>query len=235
MKVVLTGQQTPISVTIAPELLEEGADSVSSAVTDAVKAAHSRSLEYMRERLGGLTSGTLRIVPRSLCIFVGVWVSCGWWFGLCQGAGHPAVTAVRCQCLLLGRLADSSFCVWCDCGFWSGGGPWLSGLVFSLIGLVAPAPLCRLRIAAAATPVRFFGVRRLSRPVRVAAEGLLGLVRKENPMSPGPASCRCPPLYHGLPQHDSSFQFPSPQLSCTWCITLYILYTRAHLRRAVCG
>lgn len=157
MKVVLTGQQTPISVTIAPELLEEGADSVSSAVTDAVKAAHSRSLEYMRERLGGLTSGTLRIVPRSLRIFVGVWVSCGWWFGLCQGAGHPAVTAVRCQCLLLGRLADSSFCVWCDCGFWSGGGPWLSGLVFSLIGLVAPAPLCRLRIAAAATPVRFFG------------------------------------------------------------------------------
>ncbi|OSX75881.1 hypothetical protein BU14_0218s0046 [Porphyra umbilicalis] len=56
VKVVLTGQQTPISVTIAPELLDEGADAVSAAVTDAVKAAHSRSLEYMRERLGGLTT-----------------------------------------------------------------------------------------------------------------------------------------------------------------------------------
>lgn len=95
MKVVLTGQQTPISVTIAPELLEEGADSVSSAVTDAVKAAHSRSLEYMRERLGGLTSGTLGVEWHSFCIHVGVRVSCGCGcgFGHSWGAGYREVTA----------------------------------------------------------------------------------------------------------------------------------------------
>lgn len=188
MKVVLTGQQTPISVAIAPELLEEGADSVSSAVTDAVKAAHSRSLEYMRERLGGLTSGTLGAEGRSLCIIVGGWVSCVCRFGRCQGAGRPAVTAVdKCQRFLLERLADSGFCVSCDWGFWSGG-LCLGGLLFSRNGLVAPASRCRLRIAAAATPVRCAGARR--QPARVAAEGFL-LLRKENPICPVPwPACR---------------------------------------------
>lgn len=87
VKVVLTGQQTPISVTIAPELLDEGADAVSSAVTDAVKAAHSRSLEYMRERLGGLTSGMPGAEGRSLVTSVRVRAFCGCRPGLCWGAG----------------------------------------------------------------------------------------------------------------------------------------------------
>lgn len=114
VKVVLTGQQTPISVTIAPELLDEGADAVSSAVTDAVKAAHSRSLEYMRERLGGLTSGTPGAEGRSLVTSVRVRAFCGCRPGLCWGAGQPAVTTVdHGQRPLLERLADLEGRVWC--------------------------------------------------------------------------------------------------------------------------
>lgn len=203
VKVVLTGQQTPISVTIAPELLEEGADSVSSAVTDAVKAAHSRSLEYMRERLGGLTSGTLGAERRSLCILLGVRVSCGCCFGRCQGAGHPTVSAVdRCQRLLLERLADSGCCVGRGWRFWSCGGPCLGGLLFSRNGLVAPVPWCRLWIAAAATPVSFSGCAGAHNLLEWQPRAFWGWCVKK--IQYHLAASRCPPLYHGLHEHGAS-------------------------------
>ena len=46
--VVVTGAQVPISVTVTPELLAQGPDAVSDAVSSATKEAHSNSMECAR-------------------------------------------------------------------------------------------------------------------------------------------------------------------------------------------
>ncbi|MGK7932717.1 MAG: YbaB/EbfC family nucleoid-associated protein [Microcystaceae cyanobacterium] len=55
--VVMSGNQEPRSVTIAPEALEKGAEGVSQLVTEAMQAAYALSTETMRTKMEELTSG----------------------------------------------------------------------------------------------------------------------------------------------------------------------------------
>ncbi|MES1023751.1 MULTISPECIES: YbaB/EbfC family nucleoid-associated protein [Cyanophyceae] len=57
VKVVLSGNQEPQSVEIAPEALNEGAEVLSDLVTIAMKDAYNKSTATMRERMEELTSG----------------------------------------------------------------------------------------------------------------------------------------------------------------------------------
>ncbi|XHX76511.1 MAG: YbaB/EbfC family nucleoid-associated protein [Stenomitos frigidus ULC029] len=57
VKVVLSGNQEPLSVTISPDALGEGADVLSDLVTAAMKDAYNRSTATMRERMEELTGG----------------------------------------------------------------------------------------------------------------------------------------------------------------------------------
>lgn len=57
VKVVLNGNQNPQRVTIAPEVMSEGADVVSDLVTAAMKDAYNKSTSTMRERMENLTEG----------------------------------------------------------------------------------------------------------------------------------------------------------------------------------
>ena len=57
VKVVVTGNQEPISVTIAPDALSQGAEALSASVTMAMKEAYAQSTETMRSRMEELTSG----------------------------------------------------------------------------------------------------------------------------------------------------------------------------------
>jgi DNA-binding YbaB/EbfC family protein len=57
VKVVLSGNQEPQSVEIAPEALSEGAEVLSDLVTIAMKDAYNKSTATMRERMEELTSG----------------------------------------------------------------------------------------------------------------------------------------------------------------------------------
>lgn len=57
VKVVLTGNQEPIRVTISPDVLGEGAEVVSDLVTAAMKDAYNRSTATMREKMEELTGG----------------------------------------------------------------------------------------------------------------------------------------------------------------------------------
>lgn len=57
VKVVLSGNQEPISVTISPDALGEGADVLSDLVTAAMKDAYAKSTATMRERMEELTDG----------------------------------------------------------------------------------------------------------------------------------------------------------------------------------
>lgn len=57
VKVVLSGNQEPIGVMIAPEALNEGAEVLSDLVTAAMKDAYNRSTATMRERMEELTDG----------------------------------------------------------------------------------------------------------------------------------------------------------------------------------
>lgn len=57
VKVVMSGNQEPRSVTIAPEALEKGAESLAELVTEAMKAAYTQSTETMRSKMEELTSG----------------------------------------------------------------------------------------------------------------------------------------------------------------------------------
>ena len=51
VKVILTAQQKPIRVEIAPQLIEKGAEEVSEAVTEAFITAHEKSSQYMKEKV----------------------------------------------------------------------------------------------------------------------------------------------------------------------------------------
>ncbi|MFZ4639658.1 MAG: YbaB/EbfC family nucleoid-associated protein [Nodosilinea sp.] len=57
VKVVLSGNQEPRSVTIAPEALTEGAEVLSDLVTAAMKDAYEKSTATMRDRMEELTGG----------------------------------------------------------------------------------------------------------------------------------------------------------------------------------
>jgi nucleoid-associated protein EbfC len=57
VKVVLSGNQEPRGVTIAPAALEEGVDVLSDLVTAAMKDAYNKSTATMRERMEALTEG----------------------------------------------------------------------------------------------------------------------------------------------------------------------------------
>lgn len=57
VKVVVSGNQEPRGVTIAPQALEQGADALAELVSTAMKDAYNKSTETMRERMEELTSG----------------------------------------------------------------------------------------------------------------------------------------------------------------------------------
>jgi DNA-binding YbaB/EbfC family protein len=57
VKVVMSGSQEPLSVAIAPEALNQGAEALSNLVTEAMKDAYSKSTETMRTKMEELTSG----------------------------------------------------------------------------------------------------------------------------------------------------------------------------------
>lgn len=57
VKVVLSGNQEPIRVEIAPEALGEGAEVLSDLVVAAMQDAYRNSTETMRERMESLTAG----------------------------------------------------------------------------------------------------------------------------------------------------------------------------------
>jgi nucleoid-associated protein EbfC len=57
VKVVLSGNQEPLRVTIAPEAFSEGPEMVSDLVTAAMKDAYNKSTATMRERMEELTGG----------------------------------------------------------------------------------------------------------------------------------------------------------------------------------
>ncbi|NEQ30055.1 MAG: YbaB/EbfC family nucleoid-associated protein [Leptolyngbya sp. SIO4C5] len=57
VKVVLSGNQEPRGVTIAPEALNEGAEVLSDLVTAAMQDAYVKSTATMRERMEELTGG----------------------------------------------------------------------------------------------------------------------------------------------------------------------------------
>lgn len=57
VKVVLSGNQEPLSVTISPDALNEGAEVLSDLVTVAMKNAYEKSTATMRERMEELTGG----------------------------------------------------------------------------------------------------------------------------------------------------------------------------------
>jgi nucleoid-associated protein EbfC len=57
VKAIVSGNQEPRSVSIAPEALEKGAEALSALVTEAMKDAYNKSTETMRERMEELTSG----------------------------------------------------------------------------------------------------------------------------------------------------------------------------------
>ncbi|MGK7923653.1 MAG: YbaB/EbfC family nucleoid-associated protein [Spirulina sp.] len=57
VKVVLSGNQEPRRVEIAPNALEKGAEALSELVSEAMKDAYDKSTETMRKRMEDLTSG----------------------------------------------------------------------------------------------------------------------------------------------------------------------------------
>ncbi|WP_204102824.1 MULTISPECIES: YbaB/EbfC family nucleoid-associated protein [Spirulina sp. CCY15215] len=57
VKVVLSGNQEPRRVEIAPNALEKGAEVLSELVAAAMKDAYDKSTETMRTRMEDLTSG----------------------------------------------------------------------------------------------------------------------------------------------------------------------------------
>lgn len=57
VKVVMSGNQEPRRVVIAPEAMGEGAEMLSDLVTAAMQDAYQKSTDTMRERMEDLTGG----------------------------------------------------------------------------------------------------------------------------------------------------------------------------------
>lgn len=56
VRVVVSGNQLPVTVDITEEALAQGAEKLSDMVTEAMKEAHARSVDAMKERMAGLAS-----------------------------------------------------------------------------------------------------------------------------------------------------------------------------------
>mmetsp|Transcript_3595 Transcript_3595/g.8593 ORF Transcript_3595/g.8593 Transcript_3595/m.8593 type:complete len:157 (+) Transcript_3595:42-512(+) len=56
VRVVVTGQQVPVKVEIAPELLEQGHEKVEEVVTETMKAAHAKSVANAQQMIRDLSS-----------------------------------------------------------------------------------------------------------------------------------------------------------------------------------
>ena len=57
VKVVMSGNQEPLGVTISADAMAHGPEALSELVTEAMKDAYERSTATMRERMEELTSG----------------------------------------------------------------------------------------------------------------------------------------------------------------------------------
>ena len=57
VKVMMSGNQEPRGVEIAPDAIADGAEAVSAMVTEAMTDAYTKSTETMRTRMEELTSG----------------------------------------------------------------------------------------------------------------------------------------------------------------------------------
>lgn len=57
VKVVLSGNQEPVRVTISADALSQGAEALSGIVTEAMQDAYIKSTSTMRSRMEELTSG----------------------------------------------------------------------------------------------------------------------------------------------------------------------------------
>ena len=57
VKVIMSGNQEPRRVEIAPEALSQGAENLSAMVTEAMQVAYAKSTDNMRSRMEELTSG----------------------------------------------------------------------------------------------------------------------------------------------------------------------------------
>ena len=57
VKVVMSGNQEPRRVEIAPDALSQGAEALSAMVTEAMQEAYTKSTENMRSRMEELTNG----------------------------------------------------------------------------------------------------------------------------------------------------------------------------------
>ena len=57
VKVIMSGNQEPRRVEIAPEALSQGAEALSAMVTEAMQVAYTKSTDNMRSRMEELTSG----------------------------------------------------------------------------------------------------------------------------------------------------------------------------------
>lgn len=57
VKVYMSGNQEPLRISVAPELLGQGVETLETTVADAMKAAYRESTETMRAKMEELTSG----------------------------------------------------------------------------------------------------------------------------------------------------------------------------------
>ena len=57
VKVIMSGNQEPRRVEIAPEALSQGSEALSAMVTEAMQVAYTKSTDNMRSRMEELTSG----------------------------------------------------------------------------------------------------------------------------------------------------------------------------------
>lgn len=57
IKVVMTGNQEPLRVEVAPDVIALGAEAIAVSMTEAMKDAYQKSTDVMRQRMEELTSG----------------------------------------------------------------------------------------------------------------------------------------------------------------------------------
>ncbi|PSF38897.1 YbaB/EbfC family nucleoid-associated protein [Aphanothece hegewaldii CCALA 016] len=57
VKVYMSGNQEPVGVEISPDAVAQGTEAIQASVTEAMKAAYSKSTEMMRSKMEDLTSG----------------------------------------------------------------------------------------------------------------------------------------------------------------------------------
>jgi nucleoid-associated protein EbfC len=68
VKIIMTGQQQPVSVTVSDDLAAQGGAEVSKAVTECLIAVHSKSSDYMKGKMSSLTSSMFPLMSSSSCL-----------------------------------------------------------------------------------------------------------------------------------------------------------------------